>query len=98
MANTLVDVKNPVLEEKLKSYKEYKALSKQVDSAISELAKDIKDILAELGETNIVCGSHECSLSSYNSETFNKAYLAENYPEIYKECVTTANHTRFLVK
>lgn len=98
MAATLKEIVNPTLEDKLKAYKEYKIMQEQVKQELAKLETDIKDILEELGETNVACGSYKCTVSTVSRENFNKKIVQEQYPELYEQCIGHTTYTRFTVK
>ena len=95
---TIKDVHNEHMEEVVKKWKEYKTLKDQVEAELDSLSTEIKEFLAEIGETAIAVGEYQVKLSTSERTTFNKDIIKEKSPELYEEAVGSTTTVRLLVR
>ena len=91
------DVQNAELEEAIKQMKEYQTIMEQAEQKVKEIKERVRNFMEENGETYVAIGQYKCKISEVTSTKFNKKYIQEKAPELFKEASYVESGTRFTI-
>lgn len=86
------------LKTKIQLYKMKKTQMEDIETEVKDLRDQIVDGMKTLNKSKVQSGDLTATLSSYTSESFNKARFKKDHPELYFQYYTTSFSDRLQVK
>ena len=91
------DIQNAELEEAIKEMKEYQTIMEQAEQKVKEIKAKVRNFMEENGETYVAIGQYKCKISEVTTTKFDKKYIQEKAPELFKEASYAETGTRFTI-
>lgn len=91
------DVQNAELEEAIKQMKEYQIIAEQAEQKVKEIKAKVRNFMEENGETYVAIGQYKCKISEVTTTKFDKKYIQEKAPELFRQATYEETGTRFII-
>ncbi|MCL2083291.1 MAG: hypothetical protein FWH04_08685 [Oscillospiraceae bacterium] len=88
---------NHEITSKIREYKEYSAIIKELEAVKDTIADELKAILTQAGEDTMTVGDYKMSYTDYSRRDIDKKALAADHSALYAKYLKESTYKRFIV-